>query len=118
MKDQVRSRVKDILRALHDKKAVDVLVLDVRHVVSYTDFMVLCSGTSSTHVGTLVSSAEDALKPKERPVYKNSSKDNSWWILDFVDIVVHVFKEDARVFYNLEEFWGDAKTLKRDSLEP
>ena len=117
MKASLKSKIKTIVGALEAKKGVDILVLDVHKVVSYTDFMIICSGTSSTHVGALVSSVEDALDRKDRPVYRNASKDNSWWILDFVDVVMHVFNEDTRVFYNLEEFWGDAKIVKADSIK-
>ena len=117
MKASAKTKIKTILRALEDKKGVDILVLDVQKVVSYTDFMIICGGTSSTHVGALVSSVEDALDRKDRPVYRNASKDNSWWILDFVDVVLHVFQEETRMFYNLEEFWGDAKVLKPEALE-
>ena len=99
------------MTALHDKKGIDVVTLDVRGIVSYADFLVLCSGSSSTHVGALVSGVEEAMVTHEKPAYVNPSKDNSWWILDFVDVVVHVFKEETRLFYNLEQFWGDAKIL-------
>jgi len=117
LKIQEKSKIKSILRALQDKKAMDILVLDVRKVVSYADYMIICSGTSSTHVGALVSSVEDNLDSKEQPVYRNSSKDNSWWILDFVDVVVHIFNAETRIFYSLEELWGDAKVLKEEAFE-
>jgi len=91
-------------------------VLDVHRIISYTDIMILCSGSSSTHVNAIVSGIGEALASKEKPVYKNYSKDNSWWILDFVDVVVHVFKEETRNYYRLEEFWADAKTLKIESF--
>ncbi len=117
MKTAVKSNIRRIVGSLQDKKAVDILVLDVRDVVSYTDYMILCSGTSSTHVDALVSSVEDSLRGKEKPLYRSPSKDNSWWVLDFVDVVVHVFKEETRLFYNLEELWGDAKVLKSGDLK-
>ncbi|HJT25365.1 MAG TPA: ribosome silencing factor [bacterium] len=101
-----------IVGVLEDKKAIDIRILDLSELVSYTDFMVVCSGTSHTHVAALVSSVEDSFSQKEGPVYVNSSKDDSWWILDFVDIVVHVFKEESRAFYDLEGLWSDAKELK------
>jgi ribosome-associated protein len=99
-----------ILRALEEKKGLDILLLDVRDQISYTDYLVLCTGTSGAHVHTLVSVLED-MKGPEGPVYVTRSKDNSWWILDFVDVVVHVFKAEARSYYDLESFWGDAKRV-------
>jgi ribosome-associated protein len=101
-----------IIKVLEDKKAVDVQVLEMGEIVTYTDFIVVCSGTSSTHVTALVASIEDALGKEERPIYINSSKDDSWWILDFVEVVVHVFKENSRVFYDLEGLWNDAQRLQ------
>lgn len=103
--------VKKIADALADKKGINIRVLDVRELVSYTDFLVLCSGTSSTHVNALVSSVEEACTKEEGPVYVNPSKDDSWWILDFVEVVVHVFREETRTFYDLERLWCDAQSL-------
>ncbi len=97
-----------ILKALGDKKAVDIQVLEVGDIASYADFMVICSGTSNTHVAALVSSVEDAFGKGEGPAYVNPSKDDSWWILDFVEVVVHIFKEENRAFYDLEGLWSDA----------
>jgi len=105
------SLLNKIVSALEDKKALNIRVLDMREIVSYADFIVICSGTSTTHVTALVSSIEDALVKKEGPQYINSSKDDSWWILDFVDVVVHILKEENRAYYDLEGLWNDAKTL-------
>lgn len=104
--------IEGIVEALEDKLGVGVRVLDVREIISYTDYLVLCSGTSNTQVNALVSSLEDRFRGPDRPVYVNRSKDNSWWILDFVDVVVHVFHEDARAFYDLDGLWADAKVLR------
>jgi ribosome-associated protein len=103
--------VKKIISALEEKKGVDIQVLDVRDLVSYTDFLVLCTGTSSAHVSALVENARETLPKGDRPVYVNPSKNDSWWILDFVDVVVHVFQENERRFYDLEQLWGDAKKI-------
>jgi ribosome-associated protein len=99
-----------IVSVLNDKKGIDVRVLDVRNLVSYTDYLILCSGSSTTHVRALVSAVDKALEKTDTKV--NSSLDDSWWILDQVDWVVHVFREDIRLFYDLEGLWADAKTVK------
>lgn len=106
------SELLTIITALEDKKAVDARVLDVREIVSYADFLVVCSGTSSTHVHALVAGVEDAFPSGQGPVYVNSSKDDSWWILDFVEVVVHIFKDETRHYYDLERLWGDAPQIK------
>jgi ribosome-associated protein len=101
--------VDKIINALEEKKALDIQVLDLRKIASYTDYLVICSGTSSTHVNALVESVVDGFPKKEGPAYVNSSKDDSWWILDFVDTVVHVFKDETRRYYDLERLWLDAQ---------
>jgi ribosome-associated protein len=99
-----------IVSILNDKKGIDVRVLDVRNLVSYTDYLILCSGSSTTHVRALVSAVDKASEKSETRV--NTSLDDSWWILDQVDWVVHVFREDIRIFYDLEGLWADARALK------
>ena len=100
--------IKKIKEALEDKKGMDIQVLDVRTLVSYADFLVLCTGNSSAHINALVSNVREVFPSHERPTYVNPSKDDSWWIVDFVDVVVHVFKEETRHYYDLDQLWGDA----------
>src|SRR6185369_9449165 len=82
--------VKKIVVALDDKKAIHVQVLDMRNLVTYTDFIIVCSGTSAPHMNALMEHVEEALADDMKPVYRNSSKDRNWLILDYVDVVVHV----------------------------
>jgi ribosome-associated protein len=109
MKKSFPETVERIIKALEDKKAIDIQVLDIRDIVSYTDYLVICSGTSTTHVNALVENVVDEFPKDDGPVYVNPSKNNSWWILDFVDTVVHVFSEETRHYYDLERLWLDAK---------
>ncbi len=112
MKSFDESQLKNILSALDQKKAIDIRVLDLRKIVTYTDFLIICSGSSTTHVNALVMALRDSLSEGGRPIYVNKSRDDSWWILDFVDIVVHVFQSEARRYYDLEGLWGDAERLQ------
>jgi len=73
--------------------------------------LIICSGTSTTHVSALVDSVKKAFVKGEGPIYISPSKDDSWWILDFVEVVVHVFQANEREYYNLESLWGDAQKL-------
>ena len=109
MKKALPKTTERIIQALEDKKAVDIQVLDIREIASYTDYLVICSGTSTTHVNALVENVIDGFSKVDGPVYLNPSKDNSWWILDFVDTVVHVFSKETRQYYDLERLWLDAK---------
>jgi ribosome-associated protein len=100
-----------IVEALEDKKAQDIQLLDVREVISYADFLVICSGSSTTQVSAIVDHLSKVFRGKEGPTYQSRSKDNSWWTLDFVDVVVHVFLEETRHFYDLENLWSDSKKV-------
>ena len=103
--------VKKIVVALDDKKAIHIQVLDMRNLVTYTDFIIVCSGTSAPHMNALMEHVEEALAVDMKPVYRNSSKDKNWLILDYVDVVVHIFDETTRRYYDLETLWGDAEKM-------
>jgi ribosome-associated protein len=105
-----------IILALDEKKAVDIQLLDMRAVVSYADYILICTATSSTHSNALVDNVEENVKDEIKPIYQNNSKDKSWLILDYGDIVIHVFSESARLFYDLERLWGDAKRINWANL--
>jgi ribosome-associated protein len=91
------------------KKAQDVVVMNLRGLSSVTDFFVVCSADSDVQVRAIASGVEDGLKLKgERPWQLERGSAN-WVVLDYVDVVLHVFHKNTRPFYNLEKLWGDAK---------
>ncbi|HET7322022.1 MAG TPA: ribosome silencing factor [Longimicrobiaceae bacterium] len=102
----------DVTRAielLHDRKARDVVLLDLRPVTSTTDFFLIATGTSDTHVSSIADHVVDELKKEGvRPVGVEGMRGGRWVLLDYVDFVVHVFHPAAREFYQLERLWGDA----------
>lgn len=100
-----------IVSALDEKKGINIQVLDMRDVVSYTEYIVVCTGTSTTHGSALIDTVEDSVKPELKPMYRNPVKDKSWLVVDYGDVIVHVFSESARLFYDLERLWGDAKRI-------
>ncbi len=108
---------KIIVAALLDKKGNEVVTLDLRKLNDRpSDFFIIAHGDSSTQVRAL---AENVLKETEengaRPFQKEGSKNSEWIILDFSDVVVHVFHREKRDFYQLEDLWDDAKrTLHED----
>ena len=104
--------LKAILKTLEDKQGIDISVLKMDLVVSYTDYLVICNGTSNTHVNALVESIKDALSLKKEIVYQNRSLDKGWIVLDFVDVVVHIFLDETRKFYDLEGLWSDAQKVE------
>jgi ribosome-associated protein len=91
------------------KKAQDVVVMNLRGLSSVTDFFVVCSADSDVQVRAIASAVEDGLKLKgERPWQLERGSPN-WVVVDYVDVVLHVFHKNTRPFYNLEKLWGDAK---------
>ena len=95
------------------KKGFDVLTLDLRKLVSFTDYFVICSADSDTQVKAIADQVDKVLSDQGiKCWHREGLKALSWVLLDYVDIVVHIFKKDAREFYNLEKLWGDAPSEK------
>lgn len=101
-----------------EKKAVGLEILDVAGRVDYADFLVLMSGRSDRHVVALAQGIEDALKKKgHRPISVEGLPHATWVLIDFGDVVVHVFQEDRRHLYNLEGLWMDARRIPLPASE-
>jgi len=103
-----------------EKKAFDVQLLDIRKLTTMTDFFVLCSADSDTQVKAIVDHIREKMKQRSViPWHVEGYSQLRWVLLDYVDVVVHVFVKDAREFYNLEGLWGDAKfeTIE-DDIQP
>ncbi len=102
-------RIERIIEVIQDKKGLDILLMDLRSSTDTTDFFILCSGTSDLHVKTLADEITDTLKQEgQRPWHVEGYKARRWILIDYVDVVVHIFRRDAREFYALERLWGDA----------
>lgn len=91
-----------------EKKASEVLILDLRQITSITDFFVICSGAVEQHVKAIVDEIEQRLKPANKPWHIEGYQHLSWVLMDYVDVVVHVFQPETRQYYNLERLWADA----------
>ena len=101
-----------VLQALADRKAVDPLVLDLRGLCGATDYFIMCSGTSDTHVRGMAEHIMEALAPKGlSPHHVEGLPQGRWVLLDYFDFVVHVFHPELREFYQLERLWGDAPVV-------
>ena len=95
--------------ACEERKAVDGVVLDLRHLSDATDYFVVVSGTSDTHVRAIAEHIIESLKGRNvRPHHIEGLAQGRWVLIDFVDFVVHVFHPALRAFYQLESLWGDA----------
>ncbi len=96
-----------------EKKAYDILILDLRPLTSVTDFFVICSGDTHTQVKAISDHIFEKLKKEKiRPWHIEGYSNQEWILLDYVDVVVHIFQPHKREFYGLERLWGDAETLE------
>ena len=102
-----------IARAASDKKALDIVTLDMRKVPSVSDYFVIASGSSTTQVRAISDNIVDVLKEKgERVWHIEGAREALWVLLDFGDVVAHVFLEQTRRFYELEKLWGSVPRKK------
>ena len=102
-------------RAALDIKANNVVVLDLRGLSSVADFFVICSGNSDTHVEGITSSIEKKLHEENVKLWhREGERKASWILLDYIDVIIHIFTEEARIFYGLERLWGDAPVTYYD----
>jgi len=108
-----------ITEALLEKKAKEIVVLDVRELTTLTDFFIVCHGTSETQIRALAGSVtEKTKKDIGEAVWKQEGLDaRRWIILDYVNVVVHIFSEEKREFYGIERMWNDAHRTDIDENE-
>jgi len=94
------------------KKANNVVIMDLRKISPVADFFVVCSADSDVQVKAIAEEVEDGMNKEGNPAWHRETTSTNWMILDFVDVVLHVFHKQTRPFYNLEKLWGDAKIKK------
>ena len=101
-----------VTKALDEKKGVGIKLLKIDRVSSLADYFLICTGTSNTHVKTLCDFAEYTLTEMgETMLGREGHRGNAWELLDYGAVVIHVFTEEARQFYNLERLWADAEVV-------
>ena len=101
-----------VTKALDEKKGLDIKLLKIDKVSSLADYFLFCTGTSNTHVKTLCDHAEYTLEQLGEPMLgREGHRGNTWELLDYGSLVVHVFTEEAREFYSLERLWADAEQV-------
>ncbi|MEQ9307122.1 MAG: ribosome silencing factor [Marinoscillum sp.] len=106
-----------IVQGMLEKKASNVVVMDLREVKnSIADYFILCSGNSDTQIDAISDSVEEQVHKisNENPWRREGKQNNEWIIIDYVDVVAHIFNKEKRSFYGLEELWGDAKITSID----
>ena len=101
-----------VTKALDEKKGIDIKLLRIEKISSLADYFVICTGTVNTHVKTLCDYAEYTMEQLGEPMLgREGHRGNSWELLDFGSVVVHVFTDEARKFYDLERLWADAEVV-------
>ena len=110
------TQLSEAIEAALDKKAQDAVVLDLGEICSFTDYFLICTGTSTRHNQTIAEQIEETLKREGvRPLHIEGQAEGEWILLDYVDFVVHIFSARAREFYDLERLWRAGK--RRDAHE-
>ncbi len=107
-----------IAQALADKGGLEVCVLDLGDEAAFTDFFVIATGTSDRHLGALADAAVEAARLLgDKPLGVEGAKTGRWVLVDLGDVVVHLFREEAREFYGLERLWGDEEPLAVEAAQ-
>ncbi len=101
-----------VVHGMQEKKATDILLLDLRNIHNtITDFFVICSGNSDTQIDAIATSVDEQVFKAcgQSPWHKEGLQNKEWILLDFVNVVAHVFNKEKRAFFDIESLWGDAK---------
>ena len=110
---------KVVVKGMQEMKAEDIIVMDLRSVKNaVADFFVICSGNSDTHIDAIAESVDHEVNKTDgqNPWHREGHNNKIWVLLDYVDVVVHVFNHENREFYGLESLWGDAKITSYDEV--
>jgi len=107
-----------IVEGIEDVKGEDIIIMDLQDIeTAVCDYFIICTGTSNTHVNAIAGSVRRKTKEdlKENPWNIEGEDNGEWVLMDYVDIVVHVFQKHTREYYDLESLWGDAEILSAEN---
>lgn len=109
----IKEMAMDIAGFIDDKKGHDIQILDVRHLSSIADYFIIATGTSNTHVNAIADGVIEDLREKGVLIsHKEGKRGGNWILLDYLDVIVHVFTRAEREFYDIERIWSDAEKLE------
>jgi ribosome-associated protein len=111
-KSNLEEKLMLVLQGIQDVKGLDITIMDLRKIENTVcDYFVICNGNSNTQVNAITNSVQKVVSKaqQEKPWHVEGTENGEWVLMDFVDIVVHIFQPDVRRYYNLEDLWGDAK---------
>jgi ribosome-associated protein len=105
-------------RAANDKQATDIVVLDVSDIIVITDLFLICTASTRRQIRSVIEGIEEALRGLGvKPMRREGETDAGWWLLDYIDVVVHVFGEEEREYYDLERLWSDAPRVEWETSD-
>lgn len=116
--DESKRIAETIVHGIQEKKGKDIVSLDLRNISSsVSDYFVVCHADSSTQVKAIADSIEDEMYKafQEEPWHKEGFQNSEWILLDYVSVVVHIFRTEKREFYGVEDLWGDAEVTRYES---
>ena len=109
----INGLIEKIMIGISDVKGQDIKMIDLRKIENrICDFYIICSGSSNTHVSAILDSVKKKVSKtlKEKPSHTEGEENAEWILLDYINVVVHIFQKQVRDFYKIEELWGDCKT--------
>ncbi|GAB6109584.1 ribosome silencing factor [Fusibacter bizertensis] len=110
--DQILDLSEKIYSVLDDRKAHEIVVLSVKGISPIADYFIICTGTSSTHINALADYVEkEMVKEGIQIKHKEGKQQGGWLLLDYRDVVVHIFNSETREYYSLERIWNDAQRV-------
>lgn len=111
--EQAKKMAEIIYKALDDKKGEDIKVLDISEISVMADYFIITSGSSDSQVGALVDNVEEQMHKNGYSLkQQEGNRSGTWVLLDYGDVIVHVFDKENRLFYNLERIWSDGKVVE------
>ena len=109
--------LKIAVKAVDSKKGIDVVVLDIKSVATFTDYFLICSGDSTRQIQAIADEVQRNLAASgHRPAHIEGYDNAEWILMDYLDMVIHIFSRKARAYYDLERLWRDAKVLEVSKL--
>ena len=110
---RIPTQIQAAVTAAEDKKATDVVVLDLRKAAGFTDFFVICSASNSRQIRAIADHVVDTLSAQGvKPSHVEGYDRSEWVLLDYFDFIVHIFADETRLFYALERLWGSAERVE------
>ncbi|MCI9525882.1 MAG: ribosome silencing factor [Lachnospiraceae bacterium] len=115
--DISREMAKTACRALSEKKAEDLRVIEISEISPLADYFIIATGSNTNQIQAMVDAVDEALTKEEHQVKQiEGNRNSSWVLMDYGDIIVHIFSQEDRLFYNLEKIWTDGKRIEVEDL--